>query len=109
MQALGVWMFISKFIKLVGHYIRYPVDVILLPVSILFGYFHGAIKIYAVLTLNVVSCRTPAMYSFIGCFVSAVGACASAASYLRVALVAWEWALTLGLLASLSTPNSSLL
>ncbi|EHA25997.1 hypothetical protein ASPNIDRAFT_56966 [Aspergillus niger ATCC 1015] len=42
-----------KFIKLLGHYIRYPVDVILLPVSILFGYFHGAIKIYAVLTLNV--------------------------------------------------------
>ncbi|RDH35685.1 nucleotide-diphospho-sugar transferase [Aspergillus welwitschiae] len=53
MQALGLWMFISKFIKLLGHYIRYPVDVILLPVSILFGYFHGAIKIYAVLTLNV--------------------------------------------------------
>ena len=56
MQVLGVWMFISKFIKLVGHYIRYPVDVLLLPVSILFGYFHGAIKMYAVLTLNVVSC-----------------------------------------------------
>lgn len=48
-------MFISKFIKLMGHYIRYPVDVLLLPVSILFGYFHGIIKIYAVLTLNVVS------------------------------------------------------
>ncbi|KAL5687450.1 hypothetical protein EMGR_001760 [Emarellia grisea] len=53
MQALGVWMFISKFIKLLGHYIRYPVDVLLLPVSILFGYFHGGIKMYAVLTLNV--------------------------------------------------------
>lgn len=48
-------MFISKFIKLVGHYIRFPVDVLLLPVSILFGYFHGGIKMYAVLTLNVVS------------------------------------------------------
>lgn len=55
MEALGLWMFISKFIKLLGHYIRYPVDVLLLPVSILFGYFHGIIKIYAVLTLNVVS------------------------------------------------------
>lgn len=55
MEALGVWMFVSKFIKLIGHYIRYPVDVLLLPVSILFGYFHGIIKIYAVLTLNVVS------------------------------------------------------
>lgn len=64
MQALGLWMFISKFIKLLGHYIRYPVDVILLPVSILFGYFHGAIKIYAVLTLNVVSCSTPTQHAF---------------------------------------------
>jgi hypothetical protein len=53
MQALGLWMFVSKFIKLTGHYIRYPVDVLLLPVSILFGYLHGIIKIYAVLTLNV--------------------------------------------------------
>lgn len=55
MQALGAWMFISKFIKLLGHYIRFPVDFLLLPVSILFGYFHGGIKMYAVLTLNVVS------------------------------------------------------
>jgi uncharacterized membrane protein YvlD (DUF360 family) len=54
MQALAAWMFVSKFIKLLGHYVRYPVDVLLLPVSILFGYFHGVIKIYAVLTLNVV-------------------------------------------------------
>jgi fucose permease len=51
-----MWMFTSKWIKLLGHYIRYPVDVFLLPVSILFGYFHGAIKMYAVMTLNVVSC-----------------------------------------------------
>lgn len=52
-------MFISKFIKLLGHYIRYPVDILLLPVSILFGYFHGGIKMYAVLTLNVVSFPFP--------------------------------------------------
>ena len=49
------WMFISKFIKLIGHYIRYPVDFFLLPISILFGYFHGLIKAYAMLSLNVVS------------------------------------------------------
>lgn len=55
MTALYLWMFTSKWIKLLGHYIRYPVDVLLLPVSVLFGYFHGIIKVYAVLTLNVVS------------------------------------------------------
>lgn len=65
MQILGGWMFISKFIKLLGHYIRYPVDVLLLPVSILFGYFHGGIKIYAVLTLNVVSRMISSVSDFI--------------------------------------------
>lgn len=50
-------MFVSKFIKLMGHYIRYPVDFLLLPISILFGYLHGIIKAYAMLSLNVV-CRS---------------------------------------------------
>ncbi|KAL1958877.1 hypothetical protein VTO42DRAFT_3714 [Malbranchea cinnamomea] len=53
MRALLLWMFVSKFIKLLGHYIRYPADFVLLPVSILFGYFHGLIKLYAACTLNV--------------------------------------------------------
>lgn len=52
--VLACWMFISKFIKLLGHYIRYPADFFLLPVSVLFGYFHGLIKGYAMLSLNVV-------------------------------------------------------
>jgi hypothetical protein len=60
-------MFISKFIKLLGHYIRYPVDILLLPVSILFGYFHGGIKMYAVLTLNVVSLLFPKVCSIALC------------------------------------------
>ena len=57
MHSLYLWMFTSKWIKLLGHYIRYPVDLLLLPISVLFGYFHGAIKMYAVMTLNVVSCN----------------------------------------------------
>jgi hypothetical protein len=52
--ALLFWMFISKFVKLLGHFIRYPKDVVLLPVSILFGYFYGFIKVYALFSLNVV-------------------------------------------------------
>lgn len=54
MTMLYLWIFTSKWIKLLGHYLRYPVDVFLLPVSIIFGYLHGAIKMYAVMTLNVV-------------------------------------------------------
>lgn len=55
LAVLATWMFLSKFLKLMGHYIRHPVDFLLLPVSIFFGYFHGLIKAYAVLSLNVVS------------------------------------------------------
>lgn len=51
-RALLVWMLFSKFIKLVTHFVRYPVDILLWPVSILFGWFHGIIKVYAMVTLN---------------------------------------------------------
>lgn len=59
-QILGLailvsWMLSSKFLKLLGHYIRHPVDFLLLPVSIVFGYLHGLIKAKAMLSLNVVS------------------------------------------------------
>lgn len=52
-----MWMFVSKFSKNLGHYIRYPSDLALLPVSIVFGWLHGLIKLYAMFTLDVV--RTP--------------------------------------------------
>lgn len=45
-------MFVSKFSKNLGHYRRYPSDIALLPVSIMFGWFHGLIKLYAMVTLN---------------------------------------------------------
>ncbi|KAI1170014.1 glycosyltransferase family 2 protein [Nemania sp. FL0916] len=45
----------SKVVKLIGLFRRQPSDIIFLPVSILFGYFHGLIKIYALCTLNMTS------------------------------------------------------
>ena len=54
LAMLLCWMLMSKFIKLLGHYLRYPVDFLLLPVSIIFGYLHGLIKAKAMLSLNVV-------------------------------------------------------
>lgn len=54
--ALLSWTFLfSKTVKLWGHFIRHPVDILFLPVYILFGYFHGAIKAYGLFTLNAVS------------------------------------------------------
>lgn len=57
--ALGLqlaFMLFSKVIKLVGLFMREPSDLVFLPASILFGYFHGLIKLYALCTLRVVSC-----------------------------------------------------
>lgn len=48
-------MLFSKVIKLVGLFMREPADLIFLPVSIIFGYFHGFIKLYAGLTLRMTS------------------------------------------------------
>ncbi|CAG8955685.1 hypothetical protein HYFRA_00010948 [Hymenoscyphus fraxineus] len=47
-----VWMAISKVVKLVGLFVRQPFDLIYLPVSVIFGYFHGLIKLYALFTLR---------------------------------------------------------
>ena len=62
MVSLGAWIFLSKWIKLLGHYMRYPADLLLLPVSVVFGYVHGLLKIYALFTLDVVSTRV--LYHF---------------------------------------------
>lgn len=48
-----------KVIKLIGLFRREPMDIIFLPLSIVFGYFHGFIKIYALLTHRVVSDLPP--------------------------------------------------
>ncbi|KAJ8122152.1 hypothetical protein ONZ43_g1581 [Nemania bipapillata] len=45
----------TKVVKLIGLFRRQPSDIIFLPVSILFGYFHGFIKLYALFTLNMTS------------------------------------------------------
>lgn len=51
--ALLCWTFIfSKTVKLWGHFFRYPVDVLFVPVYIAFGYFHGLIKLWGLFTLS---------------------------------------------------------
>ena len=58
MIALAAWTFVfSKTVKLWGHFFRYPADVVFIPVYIAFGYFHGCIKFWGLLTLNAVSSR----------------------------------------------------
>ncbi|KAK4204017.1 nucleotide-diphospho-sugar transferase [Triangularia verruculosa] len=48
-----IFMFcFTKVVKLVGLFRRNPSDIMFLPVSILFGWFHGLIKLYALFTLK---------------------------------------------------------
>ncbi|CAM1504490.1 Fc.00g020810.m01.CDS01 [Cosmosporella sp. VM-42] len=54
--AQFIYMFaFTKVVKLMGLFLRNPSDFIFLPVSIIFGYFHGLVKIYALVTLNMTS------------------------------------------------------
>ncbi|KAK5091608.1 hypothetical protein LTR05_001793 [Lithohypha guttulata] len=50
--VLGAMMAFSKFIKLITHFIRFPVDILLLPISVAFGWYHGVIKLHAGFTLH---------------------------------------------------------
>jgi hypothetical protein len=55
LTAIGIWIFVfAKSIKLYGHWIRYPADLLMLPYSILFGHLHGLIKLVGLLTLSAV-------------------------------------------------------
>lgn len=51
-----IFMFaFTKVVKLMGLFLRNPKDVAFLPVSIVFGYMHGFIKVYALFTLHMTS------------------------------------------------------
>jgi hypothetical protein len=56
MIAQLVFMFaVVKTVKLIGLFKRNPMDIIYYPTSVLFGYFHGLIKLWALCTLKIVS------------------------------------------------------
>ncbi|TAQ83659.1 hypothetical protein B7494_g8014 [Chlorociboria aeruginascens] len=55
LAALIAFMFSTKVVKLIGLFVREPLDIFFLPVSIMFGYFHGLIKLYALCTLRMTS------------------------------------------------------
>ncbi|KAL2060104.1 hypothetical protein VTL71DRAFT_9926 [Oculimacula yallundae] len=55
MWAQAIFMMWIKVIKLIGLFRREPYDIVFLPLSIVFGYFHGFIKIYAGITHRMTS------------------------------------------------------
>ena len=63
MSMFAGWLLFTKTIKLIPHFLRHPTDLRFLPVSLIFGYLHGFINIYALMTLHVV--RLPNLLTFI--------------------------------------------
>ncbi|KLU81359.1 hypothetical protein MAPG_00449 [Magnaporthiopsis poae ATCC 64411] len=51
-RIMLVFFAFTKVVKLLGLFRKNPVDILYLPLSIVFGYFHGLIKLYALFTLN---------------------------------------------------------
>nr|OQO21279.1 hypothetical protein B0A51_13131 [Rachicladosporium sp. CCFEE 5018] len=50
--CFAAWLLFTKVIKLLPHFCRYPEDLRFLPLSILFGYLHGLLNLYALFTLT---------------------------------------------------------
>ncbi|GAB7339522.1 hypothetical protein MBLNU457_6136t3 [Dothideomycetes sp. NU457] len=48
--VFALWVFFTKLVKLIPHFVRHPADLKFIPVSIVFSYAHGLINIYALLT-----------------------------------------------------------
>lgn len=48
----------TKVVKLMGLFLRNPSDVVFLPISIVFGYLHGFIKLYTLFTHRMVGFLT---------------------------------------------------
>lgn len=59
--ALAAWIVLTKSTKLMPHFVRHPEDtILLLPVVVVFGYVHGLIKFWGLVTLDTVSFSAPA-------------------------------------------------
>lgn len=48
----AAWLLFTKSVKLFPYFYEYPQDLKYLPVQIIFGYLHGLIKLYTLLTLH---------------------------------------------------------
>jgi Glycosyltransferase like family 2 len=48
--ALVAWIMLSKVVKTAGWWIRHPKDLVFLPATIAFAYFHSLIKLWALIT-----------------------------------------------------------
>jgi hypothetical protein len=55
-----IWLLFTRFIKLVPHFLKRPLDIWVLPAWLLFNYYFAIMKIYALFTLHEVGWGTRA-------------------------------------------------
>ena len=48
----AVWLLFTKTVKLWPYFCEHPEDLTMLPAQIIFGYVHGVIKLYTLVTLH---------------------------------------------------------
>ncbi|CDH54944.1 glycosyltransferase family 2 protein [Lichtheimia corymbifera JMRC:FSU:9682] len=53
-----VWLLLTRFIKLIPHFIKRPLDIWVLPFWLIFNYYFAIMKIYALFTLHVTAWGT---------------------------------------------------
>ena len=63
------WLLFSKVVKFIPYFRQYPSDLKFVPVLVGFGYFHGLIYLYTLLTLHKVSSRL-SIYALSGSLIS---------------------------------------
>ncbi|KAG2219326.1 hypothetical protein INT45_006859 [Circinella minor] len=53
-----VWLLVTRFLKLIPHFLRRPLDIWVLPCWLIFNYYFAIMKIYALFTLHVTAWGT---------------------------------------------------
>lgn len=52
LTIFGIWLLFTKSVKLWPYFYEHPGDLTMLPAQIVFGYLHGLIKLYTLVTLH---------------------------------------------------------
>ena len=47
---LGCWIFFTKIVKIIPHFLEFPQDMVFIPAMLAFSYWHGVMNVYALIT-----------------------------------------------------------
>ncbi|KAJ3129009.1 hypothetical protein HK098_002860 [Nowakowskiella sp. JEL0407] len=53
LTSYGIWLFVTRLLKYMPHFVRRPQDIVILPIWIVFGIYFALMKLYCLFTLHV--------------------------------------------------------